>query len=708
MRYDILLPLMAAFPMAAAAPVYALGKNRPRRGLYALIAATAMEALLCLAVFLSPGPLQLQVPSFMGLGISFYADGFRMLYAAVACLMWLMTSLFSPQYLSHGHRQARYAFFTLLTLGATVGVFLSDDLITCFFFFEIVGFTSYCWVVHEETPAAMRAGQTYLAVAVSGGMAMLMGLWLLDKQLGTLRFEELAAAAAKVSPSQLYLPGALILAGFGAKAGMYPLHIWLPKAHPVAPAPASALLSGVLTKVGVFGILVLSTRVFHANAAWGNVLLMIGLVNMFLGALLALMSVDLKRTLACSSMSQIGFILVGIGMQNLLGPHNSLAAEGTILHMLNHSLIKLLLFMAAGVVYVNAHSLSLNDIRGWGRRHHGLKLLFLIGACSLSGIPLFSGYDSKTLLHESIVEYIVHLSEHGLPMFWYQAAEWVFIVSGGMTFCYMLKLFITIFVEKHPTRQMAYDAAGSSMTPLSALALSVSAAVVLVLGLAPEKLMIPIADSTLSFMLAHRPEHAVRFLTWVNISGALKSLVIGLALYLTVVRHVLTAQVRQTHALTSLNRWPDWLDLENLLYRPLVSGLKKLGFLICAPLDTQMDGFFIPLMYEGGSGLAGTLNGVLEGTVYLLRRLALGRRAEPYLEEPDPRVKAAAKAAGGKAAQALRRAEDGLAPRLQKSLWLLKASASTLKEFCLRHAFALLSVLAGLAAAGVALYYLLT
>ena len=116
-------------------------------------------------------------------------------------------------------------------------------------------------------------------------------------QLGSLAFDHLASLGETADKSALYLPGALILAGFGAKAGMFPLHVWLPKAHPVAPAPASALLSGILTKVGIFGILVISTRLFFGNIPWGNLLLGLGLINMFLGALLALFSVDLKRTI---------------------------------------------------------------------------------------------------------------------------------------------------------------------------------------------------------------------------------------------------------------------------------------------------------------------------------------------------------------------------------------------------------------------------
>ena len=126
---------------------------------------------------------------------------------------------------------------------------------------------------------------------------------------------------------------------------------------------------------------------------------------MFGGALLAVFSVDLKRTLACSSMSQIGFILVGVGMQGLLGEENLPAVHGTLLHMVNHSLIKLVLFMAAGVVFMNVHALDLNEIRGFGRKKPLLKSVFLAGALAIGGIPLFSGYISKTLLHESILEY---------------------------------------------------------------------------------------------------------------------------------------------------------------------------------------------------------------------------------------------------------------------------------------------------------------
>ncbi len=612
----VLLPALGALLCAA------LGSKRLRLSYGLMAAISLIELALCAYVFVQAQNPVFSVPRFIGLNLRLTGDGFRALYAGVASFMWLMTSLLLPQYLSHGHAQSRYNLFTMLTMSATVGVFLSDDLVTCFLFFEMLSFTSYCWVIHEETPQAFRAGTTYLTIAVLGGMVMLMGLMMLQARLGTLSFDQLGQLAHGADPNTLYLPGALILTGFGAKAGMFPLHVWLPKAHPVAPAPASALLSGVLTKVGVFGILVVSTRLFFGNQLWGNLMLGVGLINMALGATLALFSTDLKRTLACSSMSQIGFILVGIGMQGLLGEHNALAAQGTVLHMLNHSLIKLVLFMAAGVVYMNLHQLNLNDIRGYGRGRWGLMACFAVGAASLSGIPLFSGYASKTLLHESIVEYIVLLGEHGLKSGWYLATEWVFIISGGLTFCYMTKLFVALFIEKHPTRQAEFDARGRSMKPLSALALGGSALVLFLWGLWPEGIMAPLANRMLPFLHAHEPAHAVHFLAPINLIGGAKSLLIGAVLYPTLVRGWLMKKDALGHRVY-VNRWPTWLDMEDALYRPLVKLLGKLGMGIAKVLDWPLDQTLFPWLAKGGMALTRFLAGILDGLLHLAMRTVL-------------------------------------------------------------------------------------
>ena len=329
------------------------------------------------------------------------------IYCYIALFMWCVSLLFSKEYFAHYSHKARYYAFMLITMFATLGVFLSKDLFTLFIFFEIMSLSSYVWVVQEETEEALKAGVTYLAIAVIGGMVMLMGLFLLNHAVGTLKIDELYEAVQKAwneKSQQIYTAGFLMLFGFGAKAGMFPLHFWLPKAHPVAPAPASALLSGILTKCGIFGILILTTEVFVHDLKWGSVILILGVLGMVTGAVLAVFSVNLKRTLACSSVSQIGFILVGVGMQCFLGEENAFAVEGTFLHMVNHSLLKLLLFNLAGVVYMNTHALDLNTVRGFGRKKPFLMITFLMGVLGIGGMPLFNGYVSKTLLHEAIVE----------------------------------------------------------------------------------------------------------------------------------------------------------------------------------------------------------------------------------------------------------------------------------------------------------------
>lgn len=495
-------------------------------------------------------------------GLHLQLDGFRKVYIVIIALMWAMTLMLSPQYFHHHHNQNRYYFFNLMTLGATMGVFLGGDLYTAFVFFEVMSFTSFTWVIQEETPGAVKAALTYLAVAVIGGLVALMGLFLISHELGTTEISKLYALAGQCpNKGTLYAAGGCILFGFGAKAGMFPLHIWLPKAHPVAPAPASALLSGVLTKSGIWGILAISCNIFRDDPIWGTLILALGTVTMVLGAVLALFSIDLKRTLACSSMSQIGFILVGVGMMGLLGEENALAARGALLHMVNHSLFKLVLFECAGVVYMNLHRLNLNDIRGFGRGKPLLNAAFLMGYLGIGGIPLLNGYVSKTLLHESIVEG-THLYHHYAGAL--KTVEWLFLISGGMTLAYMTKLYVCLFMEKHPTRQAEFDAKKRYMNPMSTIALILPAAILPVLGLTANVSMNGIADLGTDFFHAGHLEHAVHYLSLENLKGAVISVIIGSLLYFLLIRKVLMKDGKY------VNLWPEKLDLEELLYRPLL------------------------------------------------------------------------------------------------------------------------------------------
>ena len=586
------------FPFAAAFLCYLVGlrQKKVRDRLLQLSVITEMGLVVWAVLsWLRLGELTFIWEGFCMQGIYLKMDGFRVLYGCIAAFMWMMTGIFSREYFAHYRNRNRYYFFYLLTLGATLGVFLSGDFYTTFIFFELMSLTSYVWVVHDEKPAAMKAGEIYLTIAIIGGLVMLMGLFLLYDAAGTLRMSELYTAVAAVSAqkqTQLYAAGLCMLFGFGAKAGMFPLHIWLPKAHPVAPAPASALLSGILTKTGVFGVLAVCTEIFRYDPQWGKLVLYLGVITMFGGALLAVFSIDLKRTLACSSMSQIGFILVGAGMLELLGEENALAVRGTILHMVNHSIIKLVLFMAAGVVYMNLHQLDLNDIRGFGRRKPFLKGVFLMGALSIGGIPGWSGYVSKTLLHESIVEYTEELAVHGEPLLWIHAIEWLFLFTGGMTIAYMTKLFIAVFVEEHPVRQKEFDEKKYYMNGESIFALLTPAVLLVLMGFFPYLTMNRIADQARGFLHGAAPVHAVHYFSLGNLKGAVISLAIGALVYFGFIRKFLIGK-NDDQERVYLNVWPDWMDIEDLIYRPV---LQKAAVTIVAGLSRIIDQMYVTQM----------------------------------------------------------------------------------------------------------------
>lgn len=586
MNCNIFLLLLVLWPFVGSLGVLLAGKRSEScRTIHnTALAVTVVEAvLLGGAVILyaaSPDCNMFVLPCVEGFGLNFIFDGFRIVYCSVTVFMWVWSTAISKEYFGDGANLIRFYGLSMWTFAATVGVFISGDMITTFTFFEIMSLASYAFVAHTEKKESLRAAETYLAVAVIGGLIMLMGVLMLNYRVGTLTYTELSAACSDIFKNgdatavrDMYVAGALILLGFGAKAGMFPLHIWLPKAHPVAPAPASALLSGVLTKSGIFGVLVLCIEIFKESFGFGLAVVLLGVITMLIGALLAVFSTDLKRTLACSSVSQIGFILIGIGLIPLLGEECLLAKLGGMLYMVNHSMFKLTLFLCAAAIYMKCHMLNLNDIRGYGKNMPVLKVLFLIGALGISGVPLLSGYVSKTLIHEGIVEYIEMAgSFRGL----FKTVEILFLVSGGMTFSYMLKLFHAIFVDE-PEKDCKYAGKDKSISLLSYISIAAPALLIIVFGVVPKlfygKLGLLMADNTFcASFSAEQLEHLakLKIFSLENLKGSLISLGLGLVFY-TMIRLFLTEGDRRK-APVYVNRWPKWLDLEELVYRPLLCG----------------------------------------------------------------------------------------------------------------------------------------
>ncbi|MBP5331695.1 MAG: sodium:proton antiporter [Lachnospiraceae bacterium] len=562
-----------------------------------------------------------------GFGLYFAFDGFRVIYTMLATLMWFCSTYISKDYFGHhGDNLMRYQILSMWTFAATLGVFLSNDLYTTFIFFEIMSIPSYAYVAHTEKHESMMAAGTYLAVAVIGGLVMLMGLLLLNNVCGTMNLREVREAAAEVirkgstltlggAEGELYrtefhklcAAGGLILFGFGAKAGSFPLHIWLPKAHPVAPAPASALLSGILTKSGIFGVLILCMEIFHDVDGFGLLICILGMLTMLTGAVLALFSVDLKRTLACSSVSQIGFIMIGCGLIPLLKEECTLALSGAMLYMVNHSLFKLTLFLCAAVVYMKCHKLDLNDIRGFGRNKPILKILFLIGALGISGVPLLSGYVAKTLIHEGIVEFI-HVSADSLKTF-FSVLEWLYLFSGGMTFAYMTKLFYCLFVDEPSLMLKHSPEKNEDVGIMTYLAIVPPAFLIVAFGLGAKLYISRIAAymgnfNTYSYNSEQRMIlKELKIFSLENLKGSMISIGIGIVLFL-LSRKLLCGRDAEGN-ITYRDLWPKRLDLEELVYRPLLLG-------------------FFPFLFRTvGVFVSNTLpKMIFDGVMYVLKAIA--------------------------------------------------------------------------------------
>ena len=639
MQGNMSILILILWPVFGAFGAYLLNHFGGKRRDYSFLLVSFIQLILALLVVVGFGTGNQSVfrlEGLLDLGLELQVDGFRGIYCVIASFMWLLALGFSCEYFKDDPNRDRYYLFTLLTLSFACGVFMAADLFTTFIFFEMMALTSFTMVIHKEKAETIKAGNYYLFFAVICGMILLFGILMLQNIAGTLRFDELFVICSQLDDkSVLVLPGMLLLIGFGAKAGMIPLHTWLQDSYSAAPAPANTLLTGILSKTGVFGILAISTNLFYQDGEWGFFILILGVVTMLLGAVYGLFAVDLKRILACSSISQVGFILLGTGMLGMLGEYNALAARAAFLHMLNHSLIKLALFLAAGAVYIKVSDLSLGNIRGFGRGKPVLHLAFLVGALSIMGIPLTGGYVSKTLLYESLATYMYMLKDIGQPIIFYQVVEWVFKSAGGLTIAYILKIYFALFWEKNELHQQKYDALNEGyLQKWSKIVLCVTAIPLLAFGLMPYQVMDPLASLGQGFMHAPALETGVNYYSIDYLIGAMYSIGIGVVVYGVIVRKAMMGRLK-----AYTNYWPSWLNFDRIIYRPLCVALLATGGFIARVInfiaEKGISGLYTGLLAAGAlvanilyflaeRGLVGIYSGLLTfgsfvaNTLYLL------------------------------------------------------------------------------------------
>jgi hydrogenase-4 component B len=341
-------------------------------------------------------------------------DPLSVFFTLIVSLLGLALSLYSLGYARgfYGRKNVGVlgAFFNLLLLATTL-VFLADNAFFFLIAWEIMALSAYCLVSYEhEKEETRRAGVLYFIMSHIGTGCIMLGFLLLFQASGSYGFETFQSLGDSMPAGKRNAAFLLFLVGFGVKAGIVPLHTWLPAAHPVAPSNVSALMSGVLIKTGIYGM----TRVFLDFLGtppnwWGVTVLTIGTTSAVLGVLYALMQHDLKRLLAYHSIENIGIILMGLGaaLMFLHTGHTllaSLALIAGLYHTINHALFKALLFLGAGAVLHSTHTRDMEEMGGLAKRMPKTALFFLIGAVAISALPPLNGFISEWLTYQSLLQ----------------------------------------------------------------------------------------------------------------------------------------------------------------------------------------------------------------------------------------------------------------------------------------------------------------
>ncbi len=339
-----------------------------------------------------------------GFSLGYAMDGLTAWFLVALSVVALPIAVFSIGYIGHSHFRQRSVFIGVafnVLLGAVEVVFAADDVITFLFAWELMTLATAALVATErEEPTSRRAAYLYLVMSHVGTGCLVAGFLALAAKSGSLSFSALLAGDV-VSGSIRDGLFALFFLGFGVKAGVLPLHVWLPEAHPAAPSSISALMSGVLIKTGIYGIVrVCAFGLGTPRLSWGVLVVVVGGLSAALGVLYALMQHDLKRLLAYHSIENIGIILLGLGagMMGLAYGRGDVAAVGvaaSLYHVLNHAVFKGLLFLGAGGVVMATGTRQIEQLGGLLRRMPWTGLFFLVGAMAISGLPPLNGFASE-------------------------------------------------------------------------------------------------------------------------------------------------------------------------------------------------------------------------------------------------------------------------------------------------------------------------
>lgn len=468
---SFLLLFVISFPMAGGI-VLSCGKFS-RRGLHwALGAVLAVELAAVCGLLPNPGAELSLFSMTEKLTVRLRMDEVSRLFMVVAAGGFAVSGVYAMRYLSHSGRENQFYGFYLLTLGSLMGMNLSSNLITMYLFFECTTLLSMPLVLHDRTPEAIRAALKYLFYSIAGAFMALCAIFFLSQYADTLEFVSGGSLdPAKVAGHETLLRVVIFLGavGVGAKAGLYPLHGWLPDAHPAAPAPASAVLSGIIAKAGVLAIIRLVffcagadfVRGTWVQSAWLGLVLL----TVFMGSMMAYREQVFKKRLAYSSISQISYILVGLFF---LTPES---AYGGLMHLLFHAVIKICLFLVAGSFIFNTGAHRVDEYTAYGRSMPKTLWAFTIASLGLIGIPPASGFVSKWYLAAGALG-------SGMKVFSWLAPV-ILLISALLTAGYLLPITIRGFF---PGKEAAIPEKNDEGGPLMWVPIVLMAALSLLLG----------------------------------------------------------------------------------------------------------------------------------------------------------------------------------------------------------------------------------
>lgn len=384
----ILFLLTILVPLCAGLLMFFLKDRKMQNNL--LIGSLALTLAAAIGLACCGVGTALTIP-FGTLSMKFGFDECGRIFGVLFPAIFLLAGIFSTEYMDHDHAPGRYNGFFLLTMMAMMGLSTSQTLLTYYMCYELMTVLSLPLVLHEATDGAMRAGMKYLGYSLFGASLALFGYFVVGAHIST-EFVPGGTAGLTASPIMLIAIFCLLI-GFGCKAGIMPLHFWLPTAHPVAPAPASAVLSATITKAGVLGILRVIYYVVGADIirhTWVQyVMLILALCTVFSGSMLAYKEKLLKRRFAWSTVSQVSYVLFGVFLLTNGG------IQAGILQVVFHAVCKTALFLTAGAIIHHSGCTYVSQLNGIGKRMPLLMACYTLASLSLIGIPPFAGFVSK-------------------------------------------------------------------------------------------------------------------------------------------------------------------------------------------------------------------------------------------------------------------------------------------------------------------------